>query len=90
MGKALTVFGEDVQGFDTRDHREGVSGKRPRLVHGPGGGDDFHDLAPTTVRAHGKPTADDLAHRGEVGGDPPVFLRAPFADPEPGHDFVER
>ena len=82
-------LGEDLEGLDTRSHRQGVTGEGTGLVHGTRGGDNVHDVAAATVGADGEAATDDLAHGGEVGGDVPVLLRAALGDAESGHDLVE-
>ena len=45
--------------------------------------------AATAVGAHGKPSADDLAHRGEVRGDSEVSLGTAVTDAEARHHLVK-
>ena len=70
-------------------HRERVPGERARLVHGPGGRDELHDLAPAAVGADRQPAADHLPERRQIRRDPVERLRAARVHAEAGHDLVE-
>ena len=78
-----------AQRLDPGRHRERVPGERPRLVDGACRGDQLHDLAASAVRADGKPAADHLPERRQVGRHAVERLCAARMNPEPGHHLVE-
>mmetsp|Transcript_14458 Transcript_14458/g.28563 ORF Transcript_14458/g.28563 Transcript_14458/m.28563 type:complete len:393 (-) Transcript_14458:26-1204(-) len=80
---------EDLESLDSSSHRKRVARKSPSLVHVASGSNHLHDLLFASVRSHGKPPPNDLAHGSDVRSHSKVLLRPPVRDPEASHDLIE-
>ena len=74
---------------DARGHGERIPGKRPGLIHVPGGSHTAHVLAFAAERPNGQAAADDLAEAGQIRRHAEELSSSSIAEPKAGDHFIE-
>ena len=85
----IEVLAQHIQRRAAGRHRERVPGEGAGLVDRAAGRHQRHEVTSPAVGAHGEPSADDLAERGEVRGDAERLLSAAVRGAEAGDDLIE-
>lgn len=73
----------------SRRKREGIPAERARLIDRACGSELVHDFSTSPEGSDREPSADDFAHRGEIGADAKNLLRSAGSQAEARHHLVK-